>query len=476
MRLARALSLSVLVAACASRRLGPATVATPDAPFRYQPPALAPMHAPQITGVREARLSNGLRVIVASLPDTASVNMQFVNRRGGDDTEPDRPGLAAFTARVVAASLVRCDAPSQDACANGPARYLVDHQSARFYGDVEPGEVGTFALRVASGLRHGWVPRDEFFRILNLSISDARQAGGHSLGSYVAPRMFDDGTLFHSRLAVSPRELGLLRYEAATALYRQRYTPGECALIAVGRTTLDEVLPYAERLLAPWQGAAASAPSDGRAVLREGGDRMMLLETGSLPQAEVMFSVPLRVDGPRALAAIELAGSTLASSFSSRIQRALRVERGSAYSVNASVSRFGDVAVLTIESVIENERVAESLRIIRDAFASVGRDGLTEAEFQAATHASLSRWETLLDSPEGIASTLLDAVVERRAADAPPAWVGALPTISRDEVNRYLHTEIDLERARVFVRGDASALREGLERAGFGRVATPAHE
>jgi predicted Zn-dependent peptidase len=463
-----ALALVALAAGCAAR--APAAWVTADQPFRYQRPPLAALDPLTVRGVRTATLPNGLRIIVAEDPTASSVTMRFVNRRGGDDTERDRPGLAALAARTVALVAGRCGAPD-DACVNGPTRYAVDHRGAWLLGEVEPGGVGTFIRRVAAGVRAPDLAAGDLDAAANQSIAGARRGG--VLASYVAPRVFDDGTLFHSPLAGTAEDIQYLRAPRVREFFARRYAPSECALVAVGRTTLDEVMAYALRLLGPWHATRPPAATAATAALREGGDRVLLLETGSRPQALVLFVVPVRVTGPAALAATHLAGAVLASSFSSRIQRALRMERGSTYSVSSSVVVFGDVALLTIESSIENARVAESLRLVQETVAAVARAGLTDDEHRQARRSIVARWQTTLDSPEGVATLLVDgALAARQDPAAPPPWVAALDALPLAEVNRVLAAEVSVARARVFVRGDASALRAGLEGLGLGPVGT----
>ncbi len=470
-RLAAALLL--LSAGCAARASSVA-YSVPDQPFRYQRPALAPLDPPGVRGVRSATLPNGLRIVVAEDPSAPDVAMRFVNRRGGDDFERDRPALAALAASTLAVSLARCDAPEGTECENGPVRYFVDHRAAHFTGDVLPGQVGTFVRRIAEGLRRYGVERAAFETVSGRAVNDARREGGdHTLVSYIAPSMFADGTLFHSHVDGSADDMAYLRYERVQGFVARRYAPSECALLAVGRTTLDEVMAYAERLLGPWQAAAPTDAPTARAELREGGDRVLLQETGNIPQATVVVAVPVRFADARQLASVRLLATALASTFTSRIPRALRMERGSAYSVSASVTEFADVALLTIESSIENERVAESLRLVLGELAASARTGVTAEEFEAARRSTAARWQTVLDNPDGVETFLYDAFVSRReAADAPPAWVTALDGITRDEVNRSLAAGLALGQARVFVRGDASALRDGLAGLGLGRVAT----
>lgn len=55
----------------------------------------------KLPGIRTTVLSNGLTVAVAVQPRSPSVTLQFVVKAGEADSPPDRPSLAAMTARMI---------------------------------------------------------------------------------------------------------------------------------------------------------------------------------------------------------------------------------------------------------------------------------------------------------------------------------------------------------------------------------------
>lgn len=466
-----AASLGALAAACAGARHAP--VATPDAPFRYQRPALAPLPPAAVGGVQTATLANGLRLIVAEDPAATSVRVVFVNRRGGDDTERDRAGLAAVTARAMASAVGRCESEGATACENGPTHYGVDHHSAHFSGQVAPGAVGVFIRRVAAGLRGGVTLEHFAPALLGTLTSVAESASDPGLGDFIPRAVFADGSLFQSDVRGRVADLRALDLERASDFFSRRYAPSECALIAAGRVTLGEVQAYAERLLGPWRAAAPPPAPTPRAALREGGDRLMLLETGNRPQASIVVAVPVRTEAANARAAVRVLADVLASSSWSRLPRALRFERGSAYSVNAEVSEYGDVSLLEVSTAVETGRAVEALRLIRGALEDVARAGVSDEEFERARRSTAVEWRALSETTVGRASVLY-AAFRARSEDpaAPPPWVPALDTLTRAEVNRVLAAELSASRARYFIEGDPTPLREGLATLGLGRVAT----
>ena len=470
-------ALLALALGCAARAPRPEGPATADAPFRYRAPPLGELLPAPEPAVRTARLGNGLEVVVAERPGATSTEMFFVNRRGGDDTERDRPGLAALTARLVGFAVGRCDGPP-GSCAGAPARWGVDHRAARFSGVAEPGEVGTFIRHVAAGVR-GFDPSAAAF---NDALGHAREewerrGEGRQLADLVAPAVFDDGTLYSASVAGSTEDLANLRLDRLRELFRRRYVPAHCALVAVGRADLGEVTAWAERMLGPWTGGPPAPRPQTPATFRRGGDRVTLLEAPGRAQAGVLYAIPLRTPDAAGRAAAHVLASAMASTFSSRLLRALRVERGSTYGVHASVLHFGDASVLLTEAEIEEARVGESLRAVRDGFLDVARGGLTSEEFDRARRRALVAWQAASDEDDGFTALLLDGVSEGRSPPwSPPDWVAGMDGLDAAVGNARLAAALADAEPRVFVRGDPTRLRGELEALGMGPVVTVAPE
>lgn len=197
--------------------------------------------------------------------------------------------------------------------------------------------------------------------------------------------------------------------------------------------------------------------------LREGGDAVVLLASPGRTQAEVVYAIPLRTPDATTRAAARLLATAMGSNFSSRLQRALRVQRGSTYGVSAELAEHGDVSVLVVHTELEESRVAESLRAVRDAFAAVTRDGLTADEFDRARTRLQVGWDAESDTDDGLADRILDAVVDGRDPLAAPPWIAALPALTAEGSNAWLRGALREASPRVFVRGDATRLRAALD-------------
>lgn len=436
---------------------------TPDAPFRYAPPALGALLPEAPRSVRTARLANGLRVVVAERPEATTVLMRFVNLRGGDDTERDRPGLASLAAEMMAEAVGRC-VGAPEVCGSAPQRWGITRTMSFVSGEADPEHVGVFVRHLAAGLRRFDESAATFARSRDRARGEAQERSRQNrLSELLTETVFDDGTLYSTRVRGSAEEIAELRSDRLRRLVETRYVPSSAVLLAVGRVTLDELLAWVEPMLGVWRGPPAAPRPVTPARLREGGDAVVLLASPGRTQAEVVYAIPLRTPDAASRAAAEVLATAMGSTFSSRLQRALRVERGSTYGVSAELAEHGDVSVLVVHTELEESRVAESLRAVRDAFAAVARDGLTADEFVRARTRLQVGWDTQSDTDDGLADRILDAIVDGREALAAPAWIAALPGVTPEGGNAWIQGALRDASPRVFARGDATRLRAALD-------------
>lgn len=208
---------------------------TPDAPFRYAPPALGALLPEAPRSVRSARLANGLRVVVAERPEAATVLMRFVNLRGGDDTERDRPGLAALAAEMMAAGVGHC-VGAPEVCRSAPRRWGITRTMSFVMGDVDPEHVGVFVRHLAAGLRRFDESPGTFARSRDRARDEAvERSRQQRLSELLTETVFDDGSLYSSSVRGSADEIAELGSDRLRRLVQARYVPSSSVLLVEGR-------------------------------------------------------------------------------------------------------------------------------------------------------------------------------------------------------------------------------------------------
>lgn len=214
-----------------------------------------------------------------------------------------------------------------------------------------------------------------------------------------------------------------LKARAASALDRT-------GLIVAAVGDIDE--PELARLLdhsfgALAAGAAKALPSDWSPP---SASRLLVIER-PVPQSAVRIAMPgvLRGDPDwyAAFVMSHILGGGAGSQ--SRLFTEVREKRGLAYSVSAGLRPYRKASLLTISTASANERVAETIRVIRAALARLRAEGVTDNELADAKTYLSGSLPVSLDSSSSIAGLLHSMQVDglpRGYLDRRASLIGAV--------------------------------------------------
>ena len=185
-------------------------------------------------------------------------------------------------------------------------------------------------------------------------------------------------------------EMRRLDYEDALAFYRTWYTPNNAVLVVAGDVTADEVKALAERTY----GVIPSRPVPDRVALR--GEEPPQLSARRLemdsprvdqPSWSRRWLAPGVVWGDSEQAApLEVLSEILGGSTSSRLYRALVVEKGLAVSAGSGYSPdgLGPQTFIVYASPRAGVELTALEAAVEEEMARLLRDGVTEAEVASA--------------------------------------------------------------------------------------------
>lgn len=173
---------------------------------------------------------------------------------------------------------------------------------------------------------------------------------------------------------------------------------------AVGDITPDEVSALVESLLADLPETGAKMPETTE-VLLQGGVRIIDFDT---PQSVAIFGQPgIDQDDDDFFAAYILNQVLGGGSFESRLMTEVREKRGLTYGVNSYLASK-DFASLYMGSVASaNDRIAEAVSVIRDEWARIHSDGVTQEELDNAKTYLTGAYPLRFDGNSRIAGILV---------------------------------------------------------------------
>ncbi len=222
-----------------------------------------------------------------------------------------------------------------------------------------------------------------------------------------------------------------LRTFAATRLARDNIV-----IAAAGDVPGDEIAALVDSALRGLP--ATSAPiTIGEAVLANLG--RTVVEPLPIGQSIVAFGMPgLKRDDPDFYAAFVM-NEVLGGGSTSRLYEEVREKRGLAYGVYSYLNPLDHAGLYLGGVATRNDRVAQSIEIIRAEIARLAEDGISEQELAAAKGHLIGAFPLRFDSGRKIARMLMHNQLQGLGIDYVDRRNGYIEAVTREDVGRVAH-------------------------------------
>jgi predicted Zn-dependent peptidase len=390
-------------------------------------------------------LSNGVRVLTASMPHAQSVTCALMFAAGsryetretngiahfaehmffkGTERRPDARQIAgeidaiggefnAFTGKEYTGYYVKCAAEHRDVALD----VLVDMiRHSRFdAGEIER-EKGVIVEEMNMYFD---TPRDYIGGVYDSLLYGDQPLGWDIIGRKETVRGATRETFFD---------------------YLDRWYKPERFVVGIGGQTGEDLLPRLEQLLGDLDGTAAGAPEPVD-VSANGGPRVKV-HTKQSDQAHVCLGVrsyPLEHPDRYVL---QLLATVLGGGMSSRLFTEVRERRGLAYYVYGLNHSYTDAGSLYSQAGVDIGRIDEAVCTIVDELRRIADEPVPEDELEKARNFAKGRFVLQLESPQGtIMYGLRREVLEGEAVE-PAEVLAELDRVTAEDLKRVAHDVI----------------------------------
>lgn len=155
------------------------------------------------------------------------------------------------------------------------------------------------------------------------------------------------------------------------------------------------------------------------------------------PQSSIVFGQPgMRLENPDYYALFVLNQIIGGAGFTARLMDEVREKRGLTYGVSTDlmVMDLGEAWLGSLAS--SNQKTAEAIGVIRDVWADVARNGVTQAELDAAKTYMTGSYPLRFDGNANIASILVGMQMDGFPIDYPATRNARIEAVTLDDVNR----------------------------------------
>ena len=348
-------------------------------------------------------------------------------------------------------------------------------------------------FRVQAGRDHLWVTmntlsrhRAEAFRLLGLALSaprfdepavervrrlllNARATDATNPRIVAADRWFR--TVFPAHPYGRPTDgtaagIAAITTDDLRTFVATRLARDNVAVAAAGDVSAAEIAALIDSALGGLP--VSAAPADiGEAAFANAG-RIVVAPLPS-PQSAVVFGLPgPKRDDPDFYAAVVM-NEVLGGGSASRLFAEVREKRGLAYDVHAYLYPLAHAGLYMGGAATRNDRVAETIAVVRATLARLAAEGVSARELAAAKGHLTGAFPLRFDSGRKIARTMLHVRLQGLGIDYFDRRNGHIEAVTREDVARVARRLLRPDLLTLVVAGAP----EGIEGAPRPRVAAP---
>lgn len=480
---------SLTFVACTSPQTPAATVADTDASSAASPTTTTadsangldrkkvpePGPAPTLRAPVPTRLvlDNGLTVLVIEKRDLPLVGLRVVVRSGSADDPASLPGLAGFVADMLKAGTKKRNAETLAASVESlgadlamgagddsttlTAAVMTQHFPALFEVVADVITNSTFAPAELDRTREKRLTalKQEVDNPARLATRTMREVvfGAHPYG--------------HTALGTRA-SLTALRQRDLAAFFETHFRPDNIGIIVVGDIDTAGAQALVAQHLGSWKRRAVTTTP--RAAATRLPRRIVLVDRPGAPQSQlVVTQLGLERTSPDYFASV-LTNMVLGGQFNSRLNMKLREEKGYTYGASSNFEYARAPGAFFAQAAVRTDVTAEAAAEMLREIARLGKDGVTQAELDAARTGFTQALPGYFQTVHAIAQVVGNIFVFDLPLDYYRVLPDALARITVDDVQRLARERLDPDKLSIVVVGDRNHVAPALGDLGRGTV------
>ncbi|WP_067794160.1 M16 family metallopeptidase [Actinomadura formosensis] len=173
---------------------------------------------------------------------------------------------------------------------------------------------------------------------------------------------------------------------------------------------------------------------------------------------------------------LTVAAHVLGGGLTSRLNAVLREEKGYTYGMRAGLLRMRHCGLFIAQGAVHTEVTADAVADALTELRGVVSRGIDPEEHGSSVRALADRAPAEYETARSVAAELADASANGLGAGYPSAYLAAVRASTPEGVARAYRKHVDPEALTVIAVGDASQIREPLEKLGYAPVTVTAKE
>jgi zinc protease len=434
------------------------------------PPPPGPPRSVQFPKPVEKTLSNGLRVIVASRPESVPlVTAMLMIKTGAEADPPELSGLADMTANLLAKGTTTRSAPEIAEAIEALGGSL--DASARW--DSSTISINVLSSRLPQAMeilsdvvRHPVFKEEEIERQRRQTLDGLqvalRQPG--SLARFVASRvLFGDAPYAHP-ISGTLETVQRIDRDAIVRFHRTYYRPDNAVLVIGGRISPEGAFALAERFFGDWARPAQPLTSSTSSARLPAKSRIVVIDKPDAGQAAVILvrAGIKRTDADyfRGL----VANSVLGGGFSSRLNQEIRIRRGLSYGASSALDVRRDVGPFIASAQTRNETADEVAALMITELERLATDNLPDAELTPRKAALIGNFARTIETTGGLVAQVASLALYGLRLDEINDYIRNIQAITASDVQRFARERLNASEANIVIVGNARSFLDDLKK------------
>jgi zinc protease len=438
---------------------------------RTKPPVTPPIPDYKLPPVEEAKLGNGLAVVMVEDKRFPLVTARLTFLAGSRNDPADMPGLAENVAvLLVEGTKTRTSRQiaEQMASIGGTLNGSADPDGLTLAGLALSEHAGKLLEVLADAARNASFPPEE----VALRQQNRKQALLQQLAdpSYLSNRKFTEVVYGkHPYSHVGPTMAALDKLDRNSVVsFRDRYlAPNNAVLILIGKLpSKAETMKIVEAQFGSWERRDVTPPAE--APLPESRRRLVLVDRPGSVQADIhVGGLALTRRSPEYYPLL-VGRIILGGGSSSRMFADIREKQGFAYDAHAEQNPHREAGTFAAVTQVRNEVVEPALKAVIAELEKMEKERVTAVELSNAKNLTSGSFLLRLETQ----SALADQFVTMRNTGLPNDYLEKFTqnvrAVEPDQIQAVAQKYMAPDKAVIVVVGDASKIGKALEK--FGEV------
>ncbi|HKP85449.1 MAG TPA: pitrilysin family protein [Blastocatellia bacterium] len=269
-------------------------------------------------------------------------------------------------------------------------------------------------------------------------------------------------------IAPAPASVRLMTRAGVASFYRSNYSPAASVIIIVGDFDSTKMEAKARASLGKWKAPPAPVKTsrEFRPARQQAARRIYLIDRPGSRQADFRIGNLAIARADADYFPLLVANAILGADTSSRLFLNIREQKGFAYDAHSAMSALERAGTFFGEAQTRTEVTLEAIKAMLAEFDRLRDEKVSAQELQNAKSYLAGRFSLALSTEGGIADELLQTHLLNLGADYLKNYRARIEAVTAEDVQRVARKRVLTDRPAIVVVGDATKLKKELSTLG----------